>query len=144
MLSMYIATVKLVIFGVTLKSLASCGSAAACKLEAGVGYTAFEIGDILRMSIALPNGAAAAANATNKVSSHFVFLEYAYGLVTSCIKVNRPSSPRRFSRDTVIRGPGVEDALDWIRCGVPVSSSGCSSIVSLESREWCDPSSLPF
>ena len=67
--SMYIATERLVIVGVELRSVASCGRAAMIFLV-GVQVKCEERD--LRSRMALPIGAAAAANATCSVISHFV------------------------------------------------------------------------
>jgi hypothetical protein len=73
--SMYIATEKLVIVGVLLRSVASCGNAAIINsFQSDINDEERKWGWGLRRRIALPIGAAAAANATCSVMSHFVLL----------------------------------------------------------------------
>jgi hypothetical protein len=82
-----------------------------------------------RKTIALPIGAAAAANATMSVMSHFVFLVYSGGHVTSGMRAKRPNNPLLLDRGTMVAAfDRTEDDRDLDRVCASVSPTGFGPI----------------
>jgi hypothetical protein len=89
--------------------------------------------------MALPIGAAAAANATTAVIVHLMLFLYSYGRSTSGMMVNRASKPLRLERGIIDNGLERRDAgCDSWRDTSCRSSAGTVLIVSSEClwREW--------
>jgi hypothetical protein len=83
-----------------------------------------------RKNIALPIGAAAAANATMNVMSHFVFRVYSGGRVTSGIRAKRPNNPLLLDRGIIVAAfDRTEDDRDLDRACTSVSPTGLGDLV---------------